>query len=101
VSVNTLLIWDFAGLIAAFITLILALRIVWRVEKRLNKFFKILTVISGLLVLRQILRILTHIDTIVSPVYFSLLDMLPIVVYVFALWVMNSLIEDIDGEKKK
>ena len=100
-SVNTLLIWDFVGLVGAFVALILALRIVWRVEARLDKFFKILTVISGLLVLRQILRILAHVDVFVPPAYFSLLDMLPIVVFVFALWVMNNLIEDIDGERKK
>lgn len=95
---NNVLVWDFLGLILAFISLILILRIIWRVEKGLDKFFKILSIISFLLILRQILQILTHINVIVTPSYFSFLDALSILILVIALGVMNSVIKKIDGE---
>lgn len=96
---NVLIIWDFIGLIAGLIALVLSLRIVWRVEKRLDTFFKIITLLTVLIVIRQVLRVLTHIEVLVPAAYFNVFDTIPILTLVIALFVMNRLIEEVDEEK--
>ncbi len=91
--------FGFVGLAAALIAFILAIRIVWRVEKRLQTFFKILTVVIALIAFQQLFYILEVVDVISSGTNLNILDGAGMFVLIIGLAVMNRIITDMDGER--
>jgi len=98
-QLNSALTIDFIRLALALIWLILALRIVWRVEKKLDLFFKLVALAAFLITLRQTLRIFEDLQEINLAGWACPLDLTPTLVIIFALIVMNKLITKLDKEK--
>lgn len=90
---------DFIKFFIAIIAIIFSLRIVWRVEKKLDIFFKLMTAAFFIFLVRDGIRILQDLDIISGKNIFPILDIMPILLITLALVVMNSLISKLDGEK--
>lgn len=93
------LLFNYITFPLALAAFILSIRIVWRVEKRLNLFFKLFTAAVGLFALSQLATIFVDIELLPKADYGSVLDLVSILVIIFALMVMNSLVTSLDGEK--
>lgn len=99
-SLNLALVWDFASLLASLTGLILCLRIVWRVEKKLDRFFKILFFVLLVFAIRSFSSILANVGMVSTSIIFNkVADFLPLALLAFGLFGMNSLIKDLDGER--
>src|SRR3989344_241653 len=99
VSLFPQLIVDFLRLLLALIWVILGLRIVWRVEKKLDVFFKFLTWAGILIFIRQFFRVLQSLEVLQQGGWFSLMDIIPTILVIWGLVVMNDLITKLDKEK--
>lgn len=98
-SVASQLVIDCLRLILALMWTILCIRIVWRVEKKLDIFFKLLSLAGILIVVRQLVRVLERLAIIESNFFGVILELLPTTMVVIALLVMNNLITKLDREK--
>jgi len=94
-----LLLIDFIQLILALITLILSFRIVLRVEKKLDTFFKLLTLAALFVVVREFLYILDYTHIISAEWLLRPLEVLPLAVIVVAYVVMNGIVMKLDKER--
>ncbi len=92
---------DFINFFIAMVAIIFSLRIVWRVEKKLDIFFKLLTASFSIMLIRDGIRILQDLDIISGKNTFPILDIVPMFLITLALIVMNSLISKLDGEKDR
>src|SRR3990167_7808620 len=101
VSLFPQLIVDFLRLLLALIWVILGMRIVWRVEKKLDVFFKFMTWAGILIFARQFFRVLQSLEILQQGAWLSLLDLIPTVLIIWALVVMDSVITKLDREKER
>ena len=92
---------DFIKFFLAIIAIIFSLRIVWRVEKKLDIFFKLVTASFIIKLVRDGIRILQDLDIISGKNAFPILDIMPIFLIILALIVMNNLVSKLDGEKDR
>ena len=96
---NYMIYLDFVGLVFTLVALVLALRIVWRVEKKLDTFFKIFSIAIALMMLTEIIDIVLHVNLGSPNFYTSLIETIPVIVLTIGLVVMNKLVREMDGEK--
>ena len=99
---NTLfaaLVYDFLWLILSILVLIFCLRIVWRVEKRLDLVFKLFALAFTLVFLRQLLKVLISLEIINWYFWINWLDLLPTVIILLGMVVMDMLITRMNNEK--
>ncbi|OGY46707.1 MAG: hypothetical protein A3A24_03935 [Candidatus Buchananbacteria bacterium RIFCSPLOWO2_01_FULL_46_12] len=99
-SLFSMLTVDFIRLILSLIWIVLALRIVWRVEKKLDTFFKFLAFAGILIFIRQFFRIIQDLEIIRQGPWFTLMDLIPTVLVIWGLVVVSSLITKLDKEKE-
>src|SRR3989338_4950794 len=102
IYVNTLittLIFDLIRLILAIIIVILGLRIVWRVEKKLDLFFKLITFAFILIVGRQLIRLFINLEIFSFAGWMNWLDIIPSFIILIAFLVMDWVITKLDREK--
>jgi len=102
IYVNTLittLIFDLIRLILAIIIVILGLRIVWRVEKKLDLFFKLITFAFILIVGRQLIRLFINLEIFSFAGWMNWLDIIPSFIILIAFLVMDGVITKLDREK--
>lgn len=92
---------DFIKFFIAMVAIIFSLRIVWRVEKKLDIFFKLVTAAFFVILVRDGIRILQDLDIASGKNAFPILDIVPILLITLALIVFNSLISKLDGEKDR
>ncbi|MEK7583972.1 MAG: hypothetical protein AAB490_01900 [Patescibacteria group bacterium] len=98
-SEGSLLVMHLISLIMTLMLILMSLRIVWRVEKQLDTFFKLLTLAFFLLFLIQMLRLLVAASIIENSLAIDLLRLAPFMVFILALLKMNALIKKLDKEK--
>jgi hypothetical protein len=92
--------WNFASLIFSLSSLVLCLRVVWRVEKKLDIYFKILAVVYVVASIHAIAAVLIQIKLLtISSLVFDIMDSVLMLIVLFSLIVMNSLVKDIDNER--
>ena len=101
VSLFPQLIVDFLRLLLALIWVILGMRIVWRVEKKLDVFFKFMTWAGILIFVRQFFRVLQSLGILQQGAWLTLLDLIPTILIIWALVVMDSVITKLDREKER
>src|SRR3989344_7110573 len=89
---------DFLRLFIVVCWLILALRVIWRVEKKLDAFFKLLTLAGCVIAIREIIKIFNHLGVIEVGLWVVLLDLLQTIFVFAAMVVMNKIITRLDGE---
>ena len=98
-DLNSSLTIDLIRLVLTLIWLILVLRIIWRVEKKLDLFFKIVALAVILIAFRQTLRVFEDLQEISLKRLNFFLDIAPSVVMIIAYIVMDRLITKLDKEK--
>jgi hypothetical protein len=97
-SLTTLLFFDFLHLVLLFIIVILGLRIILRVEKKLDLFFKFLVLGFFVALLYQFLGIFVKLEILAFIDWFNLLDLLPEFLVIIALVIMNTLISQLENK---
>ena len=90
---------DLPRLIFSLVLVILSLRIVWRVEKKLDTFFKLITIAFLFIALRYFLWILEDIGIVTLNSFLLVLELIPSLLMIVALIVMNNLINTLDRGK--
>lgn len=96
---TTLLLTDFIQLALACLTVILSIRVILRVEKKLDLFFKLLLIAAVFVVVREILEIFDHMNVIEAAWFTRPLEVVPLTVIVIAYLVMNSIVLKLDRER--
>ncbi|OGY90733.1 MAG: hypothetical protein A3B31_03670 [Candidatus Komeilibacteria bacterium RIFCSPLOWO2_01_FULL_53_11] len=98
-SEGSLLVMHLIALVMILMLILMSLRIVWRVEKQLDTFFKLLTLAFFLLFIIQLMRVLVAAEIIEDSLAIDLFRLAPFIVFISALLKMNALIRKLDKEK--
>ena len=99
VSLAASLFAEFFRILIYLVLIILGLRIIWRVEKRLDWVFKLLTLSFVVVLLRQLVRLLVSLEVLKPVPWLSWFDILPALLSLVAFMVMNNLINRMEKEK--
>ena len=98
-SQEILLVSDYIVLALSVIYFILLARIIWRVEKRLDTYFKLLMVAAIFLFIRQCAAIFVHLGILEYQGWIVIFELAPYFAMVVALMVMNSIVTKLDRER--
>ncbi len=90
---------NYFRLFLSLVIIIMLLRIVWRVEKRLDRFFKLILIGWILVLARHFLYIFEDLEIIGPWKWAKLLEFIPSLLFIWALYVMNSIITRMNREK--
>ena len=86
-------------LILLLVIILMSLRIVWRAEKQLDVFFKLLTFGFFFLFIMQLIPVLIASELITDSKIIDLIRIVPVIFFISALLKMNALIKKLDKEK--